>query len=143
MFQDKKKEVASYELHLNSAAKGIKQGKLDIIYEFKVMLSGDSFEGTKPLITGKIKQENDTSVKGQYSNQKLILELSMKDEYFGATLKLNLDSKTKLKEKVVLSKITDKNGKNILNLKEEDMAKLMLEMQNTTMGLYEEAEIGN
>ena len=108
---------------LTSSFKGEAGSKQDINREFSLAFNGDSFYDGPNILTGEIKQVSDLSLKENYQNEKFKIKVNMEDDYDSGTLTLNLDSKTKLKEKVNIPSFDTNSaeGVNVVQISDEQM----------------------
>lgn len=128
---------ADMALDVHSKFHEFKNGKLDVKRDFELSLDGDSLSSPINAINGTIKQKGETNVKKQFSNQKIDFVLNIDDGNESGTLKLKVDSKSKIKNDLKITSIND-DGLNIMELTEEDIYEIQEDMGTRFMELLEE-----
>ncbi|MFT4414739.1 zinc-ribbon domain-containing protein [Fredinandcohnia humi] len=110
---------ADISFAMDSTFKGKDPNKQTVEREFDLNMSGDSFYDMMP-ISGTITQKKDISVKDKYSKNAFEIEVNVEDEYEPGTIFVNVESESKLKNKIDLPKLDTDSGQNIADLTEED-----------------------
>lgn len=124
---------------MKSDFKGENNSKQDIKRDFKFNIDGRDFSSPFQSLGGTIKQKNDVSVKDKHSKQKFNIEIELEDDFDSGKLVLNLDSNTKLKDKVKMPNL-DNNAKgatNVVDLSENDFMEIFEEITINLMTLGE------
>lgn len=111
---------------LTSNFKGEAGSKQDINREFDLAFNGDSFYDVPNELKGEIKQVSDLNLKKNYQNETFKIKLLMEDDYDSGALTLNLDSKTKLEEKVSVPNFDTNSaeGINVVKISDEQMLEI-------------------
>lgn len=123
--------VQEFSFTMDSEIKGENGSKQDISREFEV---GES--ENMPEISGTIKQKNDINLKKEYSKQEFAIDVDVEQYGETATIALNLDSDSTLKDKADIPDIND--GVNILDISETELGEISEEIGMNLMELAEQ-----
>lgn len=116
-------EPEEIKFTMKSDINGENGGKQDISRKFNMNFAGQNFSDMPTALKGTVKQTNDLNVKDEYSNSKVEVTVGLEDASDSGSVTINLDSKTKLQDKVDFPdlKLDSGQGLSIVNISPDEM----------------------
>ncbi|MFJ7830826.1 zinc-ribbon domain-containing protein [Peribacillus sp. NPDC097284] len=122
---------------MKSDIKEEKAGKQDITRTFNLDFDGADFSDMPSAWKGTVEQKNDLNIKDEYSNSKFKMTVGLEDASESGSVTINLDSKTKLKDKVDMQdfKLDSGQGLSVVDISPDEMYEIQQEVGTNLMEL--------
>ena len=130
-------EAEEIKFTMKSDINGENGGKQDISRKFNLGFDGGDFSDMPTALKGTINQTNDLNLKDEYSNSKFEATIGLEDASESASVTINMDSKTNLKDNVDLPdlKLDSGEGLSVVNISPDEMFAIQQEVGTNLMEL--------
>ena len=130
-------ETEEIKFTMKSDINGENGGKQDISRKFNLGFDGGDFSDMPTALKGTINQTNDLNLKDEYSNSKFEATIGLEDASESASVTINMDSKTNLKDNVDLPdlKLDSGEGLSVVNISPDEMFAIQQEVGTNLMEL--------